>query len=98
MPSFLFILLGAPFVERTRSLKVLQAPLMAITAVVVGAILHLAVAVGGAVLMPRGVPDAFAIVLAIGGILLLARGTLGVLPLIATAAVLGWLREGLSLL
>ena len=48
--------------------------------------------------MPRGVPDAFAIVLAIGGILLLARGTLGVLPLIATAAVLGWLREGLSLL
>lgn len=98
LPSFLFILLGAPFVERTRSLKVLQAPLMAITAVVVGAILHLAVAVGGAVLMPRGVPDAFAIVLAIGGILLLARGTLGVLPLIATAAVLGWLREGLSLL
>lgn len=97
LPSFLFILLGAPFVERTRSLRALQAPLMAITAVVVGAILHLALTLGAAVLLPQGAPDFFAIALTLGGIVLLARGMLGVLPLIAVAALLGWLREGLSL-
>jgi chromate transporter len=42
-PSFLWILLGAPYVERLRGMRVLSAGLSAITAAVVGVILNLAV-------------------------------------------------------
>jgi len=43
MPCFLWIFLGAPFIERLRENKVLTAALAAITAAVVGVILNLAV-------------------------------------------------------
>jgi chromate transporter len=42
-PSFLWIFLGAPYVERLRGMRVLSAGLSAITAAVVGVILNLAV-------------------------------------------------------
>ena len=92
LPSFLFILLGAPFVEKSRGLSALAAPLTAVTAAVVGAILHLALTLGAAVLVPGGVADVFAIALALAGFVALTRDWLGVLPLIALSAALGWLK------
>jgi len=95
LPSFLFILIGAPFVERSRGLQAFAAPLMAITATVMGAILHLAVTLGAAVLLPAGQVDIFAALLTSAGLLALVRGWLGIVPLIALCAVLGWLRMSL---
>jgi chromate transporter len=42
LPSFIFILVGAPFIESTRNNLRLAAPLNAITAAVVGVIVNLA--------------------------------------------------------
>ena len=98
LPSFLFILIGAPFVERSRGLQAFAAPLTAITAAVVGAILHLAITLGVQVLLPSGAPDWFALLLAVGGLLALVRGWLGIVPLIGLSAVLGVARPWLSAL
>lgn len=91
LPSFLFILLGAPFVERSRDLAALSAPLTAITAAVVGAVLHLALVLGAQVLLPGGQPDWFSAGLAAAGLLALSRGWLGVVPVIALSMAAGLL-------
>ena len=54
LPSFLFILVGAPAVERTRHDIAFTAPLTGITAAVVGVILNLAVFFAYHVLWPQG--------------------------------------------
>lgn len=51
LPSFLFILLGAPLVERTRGMTRLTAALSGITAAVVGVMLHLAITLALQVLL-----------------------------------------------
>ncbi|MES2684401.1 MAG: chromate efflux transporter [Pseudomonadota bacterium] len=89
LPSFLFILIGAPFVERSRGLQAFAAPLTAITAAVVGAILHLALSLGVQVILPLGHLDALAAMLAIAGFIALLRGWLGVVPVIALSALIG---------
>ena len=66
LPCFIFVLLGAPYVERLRGNRNLRAALSGITAAVVGVILNLAVVFGTAVLLPGGwshAPDLFALVL-----------------------------------
>jgi chromate transporter len=47
LPSFLFILLGGPFIESTHGKLKFTAPLTAITAAVVGVILNLALFLPG---------------------------------------------------
>jgi chromate transporter len=54
LPSFVFILVGAPAVERTRHDLSFTAPLTGITAAVVGVILNLAVFFAWHVLWPQG--------------------------------------------
>ena len=54
LPSFLFILLGAPIVEATRGNLKFGAPLTAITAAVVGVIVNLAAFFAYHVFWPRG--------------------------------------------
>ncbi|MFM8638710.1 MAG: chromate transporter, partial [Betaproteobacteria bacterium] len=54
LPSFIFILAGAPVVEATRGNLGFTAPLSAITAAVVGVILNLALFFGLQVLWPQG--------------------------------------------
>lgn len=54
LPSFVFILAGAPLVESTRGNLRLTAPLTAITAAVVGVIVNLALFFGYHVLWPDG--------------------------------------------
>jgi len=65
LPSFIFILVGAPLVERTQENVKLKAVLSIVTAAVVGVILNLTIYFGKAVLFPNGIhsmPDAFSIV------------------------------------
>ena len=54
LPSFVVILAGGPVVEATHGRIALTAPLTAITAAVVGVIVHLALFFGGHVLWPHG--------------------------------------------
>lgn len=62
LPSFLFILIGAPWVERTKENNLVKGVLGIITAAVVGVVLNLTIYFGKAVLITReGLPDWFSI-------------------------------------
>jgi chromate transporter len=54
LPSFLFIFLGAPYIEDLRGNKLLTGALSGITSAVVGVILNLALVFGFAVIAPSG--------------------------------------------
>ena len=54
LPCFLFIFLGAPYVEVIRGNARLTAALSGVTAAVVGVVLNLALVFGGAVVWPHG--------------------------------------------
>ena len=58
LPSFIFILAGGPLVESTHNHLKLTAPLVAVTAAVVGVILSLALFFGYHVLLPSGLGGA----------------------------------------
>jgi chromate transporter len=105
VPCFLWIFLGAPYIERLRGNRMLSSALSAITATVVGVILNLAVWFGlhvaFAVVDERTlfgvrllIPD-FAtasypsIVIAAGAFLALFRFGWGMLPTLAASTVLG---------
>lgn len=78
LPSYLFILLGAPLVEAARDLQALRGPLTAITAAVVGVIAHLALFFAGAVFVtPAGI-DWSAGVVAVAAFLGMLSGRLGI--------------------
>jgi len=92
LPSFGFILCGAPLVEASRHDLRLTAPFTAIAAAVVGVIVRLALFFAGPVLWPGGQLDALAMTMAALSLLLLLRCRWGILPLIAAAALVGVLR------
>jgi chromate transporter len=96
LPSFGFILVGAPLVEASRGDQRFTAPLTAITAALVGVIACLAVWFALPVLLPAGHLDAMAALLVLAALWLLLRQRWGVLPLIGSAALLGVLRFGLA--
>jgi chromate transporter len=92
LPSFIFIFVGAPFVETTRGNLRFTAPLTAITAAVVGVVLNLAVFFAYHVLWPDGFAarfDWFSALLGLGALAALLRFKAGVIPVIAACAVLG---------
>ena len=94
LPSFLFILIGGPFVESMQDSQRLVAPLTAITAAVVGVILNLAMFFAYHVFWPNGLSmpvDRLSIVVTALSVLLLFRTKLGVVPLILLTGVLGLL-------
>lgn len=99
LPSFLFILAGGPLVEATRHNLRLQAPLMAITAAVVGVILNLAFFFGVHTVWPAGLSwagtDWAALGLAVVALLALLRLEVGVPGLLAACAMVGLLRHAL---
>jgi chromate transporter len=92
LPSFGFILCGAPLVEASRDDLRLGGPLTAITAAVVGVILSLALFFARPVLWPQGRFDGPALLLALAALGLLLRARWGVLPVIGAAALVGLLR------
>ena len=92
LPSFVFILAGGPVVESTHGRLGFTAPLSAITAAVVGVILNLALFFAHHVLWPHGFGgrfDAVSACIALAAAVALFRFKVGVLPLLAGAAVAG---------
>jgi chromate transporter len=92
LPSFVFILAGGPMVEATHGKLGFTAPLSAITAAVVGVILNLALFFGYHVLWPQGFGgrfDGVSALIAVAAAVALFRFKVGVLPLLAGAAVAG---------
>jgi chromate transporter len=112
VPSFLWIFLGAPYVERLRGLRRLNAALAAITAAVVGVILNLAVWFALHVLfaqvherwigpMRLFVPematlDALALAMTVAALVAMLWLRLGLLPTLGASAVIGLLVRHLS--
>jgi chromate transporter len=92
LPSFVFILAGAPLVEASREDLRLGPPLTAITAAVTGVIASLAVLLAAPSLAPLGPPDAGAIAVLLASLALLLGRSWGVLPLIGAAALVGLAR------
>ena len=92
LPSFLFIFVGAPFIETTRHRPAFTAPLTAVTAAVVGVILNLAVVFGGHVIWPDGWSGAMDANLALMtglALLALSKGKVPMVPVLVTCALTG---------
>ncbi|RYX94240.1 MAG: chromate efflux transporter [Comamonadaceae bacterium] len=92
LPSFIFILAGAPFIESTHGKLGFTAPLSAITAAVVGVILNLALFFAYHVFWPQGLSGRFDLasaLIAVGAAIALFRFKAGVLPLLAVSGVAG---------
>jgi len=98
LPTFLFIFLGAPYVEWLSSNRRVQAALTGVTAAVVGVIANLAVFFGLRVLFPEsGSFDAFAAVLAVIAFVVLRRFAIQTYYLVPVGAVAGmvWVLLGM---
>jgi chromate transporter len=92
LPSFVFILMGGPFIETTHGNLKLTAPLTAITAAVVGVILNLALFFAYHVFYPAGFDgslDLFAIGLSIAALISLFRLKVSVIPVLIISGLIG---------
>jgi chromate transporter len=92
LPSFVFILVGAPLVESTHGDIRFTAPLTGITAAIVGVIVNLAVFFAWHVFWPRGFAgptDYFSIALALAALVALWRFKAGIIPVIAACGAAG---------
>jgi chromate transporter len=90
LPCFLWIFLGAPWIERLRSFVRLSAALSAITAAVVGVILNLAIWFGLHVLLPEGrTPNWFGVVVFAVALAGMMRWKWDVVPVVLGAGVAG---------
>jgi chromate transporter len=95
LPSFFFILLGAPFIESTHGKLKFTAPLTAITAAVVGVIFNLALFFAWHVLWPQGPGGPFewpAALIGLAAAVALFRFRFSVIPVMlgSGAAGLAW--------
>jgi chromate transporter len=96
LPCFIFIFLGAPYIERLRGNKNLTGALSGITAAVVGVILNLALVFGAAVIRPQGLAGEtnwFAAGLSVAAFVALYRFKLDVLLVVLAGGALGLLHN-----
>jgi chromate transporter len=94
LPCFLFIFLGAPYIEILRGNKNLTGALSGITAAVVGVILNLALVFGAAVIWPDGFSSGtnwFAAIVSVAAFVALYRLRLDVLWVVLAGGALGFL-------
>lgn len=99
LPSFLFILIGAPLVESTHGRLSFSAPLAGITAAVVGVIINLAVFFAYHVLWPEGfsgAPDLLSLAICLGALAALIFARRGVIEVLTGCALLGLLSTAVS--
>ncbi|MCX7279348.1 MAG: chromate efflux transporter [Burkholderiales bacterium] len=92
LPSFMFILLGGPFIESTHGNLKFTAPLTGITAAVVGVIVNLAVFFAYHVLWPQGLSGHIewaSALIGLGAALALFRFKRGVIPVVLVAGLAG---------
>ena len=93
LPSFLFILIGAPWIEQTHGSLRLSAVLGGITAAVVGVVLNLAIFFGHAVLLTDdGRVAWFSVLLAAAAFVALYRFKIDVVRVVLAAGVVGLLK------
>ena len=90
LPCFLWIFLGAPYIERLRGQARLSAALSAITAAVVGVVLNLAVWFGLHTLFPENdIVNWFAVVVGLGAFIGMLRWKWDVVPVVLGSGALG---------
>jgi chromate transporter len=90
VPCFLWVFLGAPYIEKLRGAKQLSAALSTVTAAVVGVILNLAVWFGVRVIFPAtGQVDWFAIVICTIAFVGMLRWKWNIIPVVLGAGLLG---------
>ena len=92
LPSFLFIFLGAPYVEVIRGNPHVTAALSGVTAAVVGVVLNLALVFGVAVIWPHGPAGGtewFALAMSAGAFALLYRYKVDVLWVVLAGGAIG---------
>jgi chromate transporter len=92
LPSFAFVLLGGPFIESTHGKLKFTAPLVGITAAVVGVIVNLAVYFAFHVLWPQGLAGRFewpAALIGIGAAIVLFRSKAEVITVVLACGALG---------
>jgi chromate transporter len=92
-PSLLFIVLGAPLIDRIPDRGWIANALTAVTIAVVGVVAALAVFVGRHVLISDGSPDVFAVALASAAFLVLRFSRLDVVAVIAGCAAAGLVHQ-----
>ncbi len=96
LPSFMFIFIGAPYVEKLRGNKKLNSALSGVTAAVVGVILNLAIVFGATVIFPEFQTNFFALGLAIISFLALYFLKLDVLYIILFGGLCGLVKLFIS--
>ena len=92
LPSFMFILLGGPFIESTHGNLAFTAPLAGITAAVVGVIVDLAVFLAFHVGWPGGWSggvDVLSVAIGVGTAAALFRFHVGVIPVVVSSGMVG---------
>ena len=92
LPCFIFIFLGAPYIEVIRGNARLTSSLSGVTAAVVGVVLNLALVFGGAVIWPHGLAGGtqwIAVLLSGAAFLLLYRYKVDVLWVVLGGGLLG---------
>jgi len=93
LPCFLFILIGAPIIERTQENKRVKEILALVTAAVVGVILNLTIYLGKAVIFPTNISFAELDYITLGWIIVsliaMYRFQIGMITWIAISAVFG---------
>ena len=92
LPSFLFIFVGAPYIETLRGNKNLTGALSGVTAAIVGVILNLALVFGAAVIFPNGFGgnfNFFAAVLSIAAFVALYKFKIDVLWVVLGGGLVG---------
>jgi len=92
LPSFIFILLGGPFIESTHGNLKFTAPLSAITAAVVGVILNLALFFAYHVLWPDGFSgnlDSVSLCITVMATVAVFKFKTGVIPVIVSCGLIG---------
>ena len=95
LPCFVFIFVGAPYIEVIRGKRALAGALAGVTAAVVGVILNLALLFGAAVIWPQGLAGGvnwFAAALGAAAFLALYRFKLDVLWVVLAGGLLGLLK------
>jgi chromate transporter len=94
LPSFLFIFIGAPYIEVLRGNKNLTGALSGVTAAVVGVVLNLALVFGAAVLFPQGAAgnvDWFFAVMSVAAFVALYKFKADVLLVVLAGGLIGLL-------
>ena len=92
LPCFLFIFLGAPYIEILRGNKSLTGALSGVTAAVVGVVLNLSLVFGAAVILPHGLSgsmDWFAATMSVAAFIALYKFKVEVLWVVLAGGLIG---------